>query len=229
MIRIALCILVFLSIQACTAQKSLKVDDKAEKQTKQTEKQESKKQEPKETEAKADATDVEDPYAFVKTKGTDLSSHFSKIKVKDTNGKAHSLSDYGSKDKDTMIVFVKKGCVFCNALLATMGGKSFPTELLIMTDEKHSDFEEFQEKSKEYKNIKATWLYDHENKFKSEFGFSGFPTFLAFDKDQKVLVNQVGLIMVDDPQTLREVEFPIALKLLSENSVEWMQKNKWKE
>ena len=69
-----------------------------------------------------------------------------------------------------------------------MGGEKFNSNILIITDENHATFNEFLAKQKDNKKVKATWLYDYDNKITKELGFRSFPNILVMTSDSKVIV-----------------------------------------
>ncbi len=220
-VRLFLVLVLFASCQSCSANKEKVLDADAAKTEKVAAKETAK-------EAK-----LQVPNSLVKRvvpsrpkeykKGESVKKQIAKIKVQDQRRKAKPLASYLDDKKSNAVIYVKKGCVFCEALLATMGGERFNSNILIITDESHATFNEFLAKQKENKNVKATWLYDFENKIHKELGFSSFPNILMLAGDSKVIEHQMGLKMIDNPASLKDKPFPEALKALSINTVKWLK------
>lgn len=146
------------------------------------------------------------------------------FKVKTTKNKTVKLATMLDSKKDTILVMVKNGCVYCDALLANMAGKKYKSKILLITDQYHASYEGFVAKAKENKAIKGVeWVYDFENVMGRELQVQSTPTSIVFDKDKNLTEEKVGLVMLDDPEALKGQPFPIALKLLADNTVSWLQ------
>jgi hypothetical protein len=123
---------------------------------------------------------------------------------------------------------MKPGCIFCESLLAVMDtlNPTIKPQVLMVLDAAHASEKEFKGKYNAHSKIKATWLYDYENKFHDELSMSSFPRLLYLDSKQVVIKNQVGLVLPPDPkeqEALKGEQFPIVLQKLSQTTVAWMQ------
>lgn len=155
--------------------------------------------------------------------GDSFKASFAAISVKDKKGKLAKVADFMNHKKNNIVLFVKKGCVFCDSLLAELGGKSYKSNLILVTDKRHASFDEFVQKQKNNSSVDGTWLYDFEDKFAMDLKFHSFPTILVLDNNQKVIIHQSGLRMVDDPNELQGLPFPKALAKLTKHTAKWMK------
>jgi thioredoxin-related protein len=170
------------------------------------------------------ATELPEQEAQEATVGDDLSQLFSEFKVKDEKMSVKKLSSV-IDNKESLIIFVKPGCVFCESLLAVMSSqKTKPgPKLIIAMDAAHAKPEEFQAKRKKNSEIKADWVYDFENKFHDRLAMNSFPRFLHLDKKLLVVENQIGLRLPENKAALEGLEFPVVLQKLSLNTVDWIE------
>lgn len=159
--------------------------------------------------------------------GDNIAKQISKIKVKDLKSKTKDLSTLVA-NKNTLLILVKPGCIFCESLLAVMDTLNpiIKPQVLMVLDAAHATEKEFKDKYNGHSKIKATWLYDYDNKFHDELSMSSFPRLLYLDSKQTVIKNQIGLVLPVDPQeqeALKKDQFPIVLQKLSQTTVAWMQ------
>jgi hypothetical protein len=123
---------------------------------------------------------------------------------------------------------VKPGCIFCESLVAVLDTLQ-PTvkpQMIFVLDASHATADEFKQKYNSHSKIKATWVYDYDNKFHDELGMDSFPRLVYLDSKQTVVQNQVGLVLPLDPkeqEALKKEQFPVVLQKLSETTVAWMQ------
>ncbi len=159
--------------------------------------------------------------------GDNLAKQISTIKVKDTRLKTKNLSSLVN-NKNTLLVLVKPGCVFCESLLAVLDTlkPTIKPQLVFVLDGAHATQDEFKQKYNSHSKIKAIWVYDYENQFHNELGMVSFPRFLYIDSKQTVVQSQIGLVLPKDPkeqEDLKKEPFPVALQKLSQTTVAWMQ------
>ncbi len=186
---------------------------------------------PKANEVKAEA-----PAAGVTTEvpgtteikvGDNLAPQISRIKVKDTKMKVKQLSSLVA-NKNTLLILVKPGCIFCESLMAVIDSlkPTIKPQMIFILDAAHATAEEFKQKYISHSKIKATWVYDYENKFHEELGMNSFPRLLYIDSKQVVVQSQIGLVLPKDPkeqEELKKEQFPVVLQKLSQTTVAWMQ------
>lgn len=170
---------------------------------------------------------TEVPGEYEITVGDNLTKQIAGIKVKDIKMKTKDLSTLVS-NKNTLLILVKPGCVFCESLLAVMDtlNPTIKPQVFFILDEAHATEKEFKEKYNSHSKIRATWIYDYENKFHDKLAMSSFPRLLYIDSKQTVIHNQVGLVLPEDPEqkeALKKEAFPIVLQKLSQTTVAWMQ------
>ncbi|MDD9897388.1 MAG: hypothetical protein OXU45_00145 [Candidatus Melainabacteria bacterium] len=155
--------------------------------------------------------------------GDDLSEILAGFQVKDSKNAIKNLSSVIG-GKESLVILVKPGCVFCESLLAVMSSqktKSDPRMIIVM-DGAHATPEEFQAKRKKNSTIKAQWVYDFANKFHDELAMNSFPRLVHLDKKLNVIENQIGLRLPEDKASLEGLEFPVVLQKLSLNTVDWI-------
>lgn len=155
--------------------------------------------------------------------GDNLNEILSKFKVKNDKMAIKDLTQI-IDGKESLIILVKPGCVFCESLLAVMSSQKTKSDarMIIALDAAHASPEEFNEKRKKNSNIKADWVYDYENKFHDQLAMNSFPRFLHLDKKLNVVENQIGLRLPEDKASLEGLEFPVVLQKLSLNTVDWI-------
>ncbi len=157
--------------------------------------------------------------------GDNLAPQISNIKV--NRLKTKKLSSLVN-NRNTLLVLVKPGCVFCESLLAVVDTlkPTIKPQLIFVLDAAHATESEFKQKYNSHYKIKALWVYDYENKFHDELGMGSFPRFLYIDSKQVVVQSQIGLVLPKDPkeqEDLKKESFPVALQKLSQTTVAWMQ------
>ena len=208
--RLLLALLLIISVQACTAEKKATNEHKTEKKTEQT------------TDTPAEN--------FEFSKGLDISKELSNIEVKDHNGNLKTLAKLASNKKNNILIIVKKGCVFCDALVAILHeeSKKIDSELLIALESHNATADDFKKKYKDNKVIQAKWLYDFDGQLANSFAIHSFPNMIIFDKNQKVLGTQVGLVLPENREQFKGMEFPQVLKILAEETSAWLKNpSKW--
>ena len=132
------------------------------------------------------------------------------------------------KNPAPIIALVKPGCIFCQSFLATAAAANIKTKspLLIVMDSTHATKEQFKEERKEAKGLKATWFYDVNDAFHTKLGVGSFPNFFAIDAKNSITKIQKGLVLPEDKEEmmkLQTIPFPLALKKISINTVEWLK------
>lgn len=156
--------------------------------------------------------------------GENISARLKKIYVYDIKNKKKNLSSLFS-GKDSLLILVKPGCIFCESMLAVMNTVK-PTvrpNLYIALDGSHTTPEQFKEKHTKNSALKATWLYDKDGKLNSELGLVSFPRLIYINKKLDVVRSQVGLVVPANKEKLENEPFPVILQKLSEETVAWMQ------
>lgn len=211
-----LVLVLFLSFtaQACSAEDTVKSTEttttttKVEKTTAST--------------TKTDSSTVASAKVELKN-GDNIASTIATIKVKDSKLKSKPLKSIVN-NKDTLMVLVKPGCIFCESLLAVMDSlkPKIRPQVLFILDAAHASPKEFQDKAKKHAGLKGTWLYDYENRFHDSLGLASFPRILHIDAQQKVLSHQIGLKVPDNQEALKTQPFPVVLQTLSQNTITWM-------
>lgn len=156
--------------------------------------------------------------------GDDLNEFIANFEVKTIKGKKKKIKDLLGSDS-SLISLVKPGCIFCKSMLAMLDATSpkIKPEMIIVLDQQHASFAEFKEEAEAHKNIKATWIYDFDNKLHNELGMVSFPRMMHIDKNNKVLQAQTGLVLPEDQSSLDGKAFPVVLQKLSETTIAWMQ------
>lgn len=156
--------------------------------------------------------------------GDNILTRVKKITVKDAKGKSKNLGDLFA-GKDILLVMVKPGCVFCESMLAVMNTTKpvIKPTLVVALDASHTTMEQFKEKVKHNKDLKATWIYDQDNKLHSDLGLVSFPRLVHLNKKTEVVHNQIGLVVPADKGKLEGEPFPVILQKLSEETIRWMQ------
>lgn len=155
--------------------------------------------------------------------GDSIASSVATVKVKDAKLKIKSFKSIVN-NKDTVMVLVKPGCIFCESLLAVMDSlhPKIRPQVLFVLDAAHASPKEFQDKAKKHSRLKGLWIYDYENRFHDSLGLNSFPRIMQIDAQQKVLAHQIGLKLPENPETLKTQPFPVVLQTLSQNTITWM-------
>lgn len=156
--------------------------------------------------------------------GDNISARLKKINVYDIKNKKKNLHTLLA-GKDSLLIMVKPGCIFCESMLAVMTTLN-PTvrpNVFIALEGSHTTEEQFKEKYKKNSALKATWIYDKESKFNTELGLVSFPRLVYINKNLEVVRNQVGLVVPANKEKLENEPFPVILQKLSEETVTWMQ------
>ncbi len=159
--------------------------------------------------------------------GDNLAAKFSKIKVKDSKLKAKTLSSVAS-NKNTLLVMVKPGCIFCESLLAVMDTvkPNIKPQVVFVLDAEHATEQDFKQKQAAHSKVKGIWIYDYENKFHEDLGMTSYPRLLYVNSKQVVVQSQVGLVLPTDPKAqeqLKKEQFPVVLQKLSQSTIAWME------
>lgn len=156
--------------------------------------------------------------------GDNILAIVKQITVKDAKNKSRNLGGIFA-GKNTLLVMVKPGCVFCESLLAVMNTTKpvVKPQLVIALDAAHATPEQFKEKVKLNKTLLATWVYDKDNKLSSNLGMGSFPRLVYLNAKTDVVRNQVGLVVPADKTKLEKEPFPVILQKLSEETIQWMQ------
>jgi thioredoxin-related protein len=156
--------------------------------------------------------------------GDNLSAKLKKIFVYDVKNKKKNLNSL-LIGKNSLIIFVKPGCIFCESMLAVMNSlkPKIKPDVYIAMEAQHATREQFLEKYNKNSSIKASWIYDKDGKFYSELGLSSFPHLVLVNKQLDVVRNQLGLVIPAKKEKLENEPFPVILQKLSEETVAWMQ------
>ncbi len=162
---------------------------------------------------------------FQITENMDLKKHISKITVLDSQLKTLKLSNVINK-QESLIIFVKPGCVFCESLLSVMETlkPKIRVKTLLLLDAAHTSKDDFKKKTSKVKDLELIAVYDSKNYFKDKLGVTSFPRFLYLDKNFKVVKHQIGLVVPEDKKSLENQEFSEVLQKLSEETINWIIK-----
>lgn len=155
--------------------------------------------------------------------GDNISKILASISVQDSSGKNKSFKSF-TNNKESVIIFVKPGCVFCEsfeAILDSTKPKIRPSLVMVM-DSAHASLKDLNESKKKHPNIKAIWLYDNKDNFKKTLGVVAFPKFIHIDKNGKLLHMKNGLIVPENNEELKTLPFAEILQKLSLNTVSWL-------
>lgn len=155
--------------------------------------------------------------------GENISSQVNKLNLQEPNGKIKNLKTY-INNKDVVLIFVKPGCVFCESFEAVFDStkpKIRPSVIMIM-DSAHATLTNVNDAKKKHPNIKATWLFDHENKFKDHLGVQAFPKFIYLNKTGRVQRIENGLIVPENQEELKTLPFAEVLQKISINTINWL-------
>jgi len=200
--RLFLLVLVVFNFQACSSSKQ--VEDVEAQQP------------------KADAP-ARAPIELVE--GQDIAISFKDFRVKNVKGREYKLSDKLDNKKNNILVIAKPGCIYCESFFAVLKSSKLKTKanIIYLLDAEHASFEQFKDKAKNNKGIVGQWLYDVDNTLHDVYGVTSFPRFLVVDKNGVLVKHQTGLVLPKNPDSLKEQEFPVILKILSESTVEWLK------
>lgn len=175
--------------------------------------------------------------------GDKLKSYLNEVKVQTLEGDKKKLKQFFEKNKTNILIAVKPHCIFCETFLASLisntknkellktGGKlandeaepvDINSNIIFFTDAQHSSFLDFKAKADEFKDIKAIWVYDFENKLSKDFAVTAFPRFLVLDPSLKLIVDKRGLVTPENPEELRGLEVPVVLRKICETTVAWL-------
>ena len=176
--------------------------------------------------AKAKPTQTEENVTYPEFKvGDNVGKEIKAMEVKTLKGKKRKLADFLAEG-NTIIAFVKSGCVFCESMLAIKGATGVQTKskFLVVLDSSHADFKGFKEKHEKFKSAGGEWLYDINDDMKTKLGVVSYPRIMLINKAGDLLEHQVGLVMPEDKSSLEGKQFPEILQKLSENTMNWMAK-----
>jgi thioredoxin-related protein len=156
--------------------------------------------------------------------GDNIAARLKKINVYDLKNKKKNLHTLLA-GKDSLLIMVKPGCIFCESMLAVMNTVKpiVRPSLFIALEGSHTTQEQFKEKYKKNSALKATWIYDQDGKLNSELGLVSFPRLVYINKNLEVVRNQVGLVVPANKEKLENEPFPVILQKLSEETIAWMQ------
>ncbi len=175
--------------------------------------------------------------------GDKLKNYLNGVKVQTLEGDKKKLNQFLEKDKTNILIAVKPHCIFCETFLASLVSNTKNKEILktgkkltndipdpvdinsniiFFTDAHHSSLEEFKAEANDFKDFKATWVYDYDNKLSKDFAVTAFPRFLVLDSSLKLTVDKRGLVAPENPEELRGLEVPVVLRKICETTVAWL-------
>lgn len=156
--------------------------------------------------------------------GDDLVKALADAPFKNTESKIFKLSSL-IKNKKSLIILVKPGCIFCESMLAVANGikPELKLQSFMILDSKHASLEDLKSKSTNYNNIGTTWFFDVNAVFQEKLGMQSYPRFIVVDEKGKIKQIQIGLVMPEDKKSLEQKEFNEVLQELAELTIGWMQ------